>query len=82
MLAAKGGEESAMVIQHGCLDIIQDAALNHQKQVRGEGAALSDARAGDLFCASMAHGPDCKCGVVVDALYDVDELLVHAKTAK
>ena len=38
-----GGEKVVVFIQHLGLDIMHDAAVNHQKEVRGKGAALPDA---------------------------------------
>ena len=32
-----------------------------------------------MFCALVVHGPDCEGWVVIDALDDVDVLLVDAK---
>ena len=68
-----------LLIKHLCLNIMHDAAVNHQEEVWGEGAALSDARAGNMFCALVVHGSDCEGWVVIDALDDVDVLLVDAK---
>ena len=56
---------------------MHDAAVNHQEEVGGKGAALPDAWAGYMFCALVVHGPDCEGWVVIYALYDVDVLLIE-----
>ena len=66
------------IIQHPCLHIMHGAAVYNQEEVWGERAALSNARAGNMFSALVAHGSDCEGRAVIDAFDDVDVLLVDA----
>ena len=60
------------ITQHLRLHIMHDAAVYNQEEVWGERAALSNARAGNVFSALVVHGSDCEGWVVIDVLNDVD----------
>ena len=66
------------ITQHLSLHIMRDAAVYNQEEVWGERAALSNARAGNVFSALVVHGSDCEGRAVIDAFDDVDVLLVDA----